>query len=116
MTNSLFFKLISDGFILFSLSSLKIDKKPIGKDQQMYLKAIPLKNLDQISTIKDEVSQNMIVILRITPIAQKNVQELKKAIEELYGYVSSIGGDIVRLGDERVVLTPPGVKIWRGLS
>ena len=82
----------------------------------MYLKAIPLKNLDQISTIKDEVSQNMIVILSITPIAQKNVQELKKAIEELYGYVSSIGGDIVRLGDERVVLTPPGVKIWRGLS
>ena len=54
--------------------------------------------------------------MRITPIAQKNVQELKKAIEELYGYVSSIGGDIVRLGDERVVLTPPGVKIWRGLS
>ena len=39
-----------------------------------------------------------------------------KAIEELYSYVSSIGGDIVRLGDERVVLTPPGVKIWRGIS
>ena len=58
----------------------------------------------------------MIVILRITPIAQKNVKELKKAIEELYSYVSSIGGDIVRLGDERVVLTPPGVKIWRGIS
>ena len=98
------------------MSSLKIDKKPIEKDQQMYLKAIPLKDLDQISTIKDEVSQNMIVILRITPIAQKNVKELKKAILELYSYVSSIGGDIVRLGDERVVLTPPGVKIWRGIS
>ena len=109
-------KLINDEFILFLLSSLKIDKNPIEKDQQMYLKAIPLKDLDQISANKDEVSQNMIVILRITPIAQKNVKELKKAIEELYSYVSSIGGDIVRLGDERVVLTPPGVKIWRGIS
>ena len=98
------------------MSSLKIDKNPIEKDQQMYLKAIPLKDLDQISAIKDEVSRNMIVILRITTIAQKNVKELKKAIEELYSYVSSIGGDIVRLGDERVVLTPPGVKIWRGIS
>ena len=98
------------------MSSLKIDKNPIEKDQQMYLKAIPLKDLDQISAIKDEVSRNMIVILRITHIAQKNVKELKKAIEELYSYVSSIGGDIVRLGDERVVLTPPGVKIWRGIS
>ena len=115
MTNSFFFKLISDGFILFSLPSLKIDKKPIGKDQQMYLKAIPLKNLDQISTIKDEVSQNMIIILRITPLAQKNVRDLKNAVEELYSYVSAIGGDIARLGDERVVLTPPGVKVWRGI-
>ena len=58
------------------MSSLKIDKNPIEKDQQMYLKAIPLKDLDQISAIKDEVSRNMIVILRITPIAQKNVKEL----------------------------------------
>ena len=57
------------------MSSLKIDKKSLDKDQQMYLKAIALKDLDQISKIKDEVSQNMIVILRITPIAQKNIKE-----------------------------------------
>ena len=84
-------------------------------DSQMYLKAIKLKNIDQISTIKDDVSKNMIIILRITPLAQKNVQDLKTAVEELYGYVSSIGGDIARLGDERVVLTPPGVIVWRCL-
>lgn len=97
------------------MTALKIDKDPINKNKQMYLKAIQLKNIDQIPDIKNEISQNMIIILRITPLAQKNVRDLKNAVEELYSYVSAIGGDIARLGDERVVLTPPGVKVWRGI-
>jgi SepF-like predicted cell division protein (DUF552 family) len=56
----------------------------------------------------------MIIILRVTPLGQKDVEELRKVIEELYSYVQSTGGDIARLGEERVVVTPPSVKIWRG--
>ena len=56
----------------------------------------------------------MILILRVTPLAQKDVVELRKAIEDLYKYVQSVGGDIARLGEERVVITPPSVRIWRG--
>jgi len=39
---------------------------------------------------------------------------LRKVVEELYSYCQSNGGDIARLGEERIVITPPGVKIWRG--
>lgn len=80
----------------------------------MYLKAFPLRNINEIAKIKEEISKNMIIILRITPLAQKNVDELRKAVEELYDFVISLGGDIARLGEERVVLTPPGVRVWRG--
>lgn len=79
----------------------------------MYLKAFPLRNINEIAKIKEEISKNMIIILRITPLAQKNVDELRKAVEELYDFVISLGGDIARLGEERVVLTPPGVRVWR---
>jgi len=82
---------------------------------QIYLKALPLRDREEVNDIKKDISSNFIVILRITPLAQKNVEELRKAVEELYNYAISIGGDIARLGDERVVITPPGVKIWRGL-
>jgi SepF-like predicted cell division protein (DUF552 family) len=85
-----------------------------AKKEQMYLKAFPLRNINEIAKIKEEISKNMIIILRITPLAQKNVDELRKAVEELYDYVISLGGDIARLGEERVVLTPPGVRVWRG--
>ncbi|MFQ6134682.1 MAG: cell division protein SepF [Nitrososphaerales archaeon] len=86
-----------------------------SKDDKIYLKAFPLRALEELPKIKDDVSNRMIIILRVTPLAQKNVEDLKEAIEELYDFATSIGGDIARLGEERVVITPPGVKIWRGL-
>jgi uncharacterized protein len=80
----------------------------------IYLKAITLRDMSDVVSIKNDAKKQTIVILRVTPLAQKDVEGLRKAIDELYGYVQSIGGDIARLGEERVVLTPPGVKIWRG--
>jgi uncharacterized protein len=80
----------------------------------IYLKAITLRKNSDICTVKDEAKKGMILILRVTPLAQKDIEELRKTIDELYNYVRSIGGDIARLGEERVVLTPPSVKIWRG--
>jgi len=80
----------------------------------IYLKAITLRDMSDIPSIKDDAKKRMILILRVTPQAQKDVVELRKAIEDLYKYVQSVGGDIARLGEERVVITPPSVKIWRG--
>ena len=79
------------------------------------MKAFPLRAREELPKIKDDISNQTIIILRVTPLAQKNVEELKEAIEELYNFTTSIGGDIARLGEERVVVTPPAVKIWRGL-
>jgi len=88
-----------------------VEKGEVG----FYLKALSLKSLEDVKSIKEDVSNRFIVILRITPLANKDVGQLKEAVEELYQFITAIGGDIARLGEERIVLTPPGVKIWRGL-
>jgi SepF-like predicted cell division protein (DUF552 family) len=94
-----------------------MENKKIGDDvEDIYLKALVLSELSELPKIKTDVSRKFIVILRVTPMAQRNVDELRRAIEELYEFSVSIGGDIARLGEERVVITPPGVKIWRGLA
>lgn len=56
------------------------------------------------------------LIVRVTPLAKKSVDDVKRAINELYEYVETLGGDIARLGEERIVLTPPPIKIWRKKS
>ena len=79
----------------------------------LYVKALPLQELNDVEAIKTEVGTGNILIVRITPLAKKSVDETKLAITELTDHVKSIGGDIARLGEERIVITPPGVRIWR---
>ncbi len=79
----------------------------------MYVKALPLQELDDVEMIKGEVRTGNILIVRITPLARKSVEETKLAITELTDYTKSLGGDIARLGEERIVITPAGVRVWR---
>ncbi len=87
---------------------------PRSPSSMILLKALSLKNADEIASIKEDVKRNTIVILKITPLAQRNIEDLKNTIEQLTEFTLSFGGDIARLGEERIVITPPGVRIWRG--
>jgi SepF-like predicted cell division protein (DUF552 family) len=78
-----------------------------------YLKAMPLRDLSDLDAVKTEVTSGNILILRITPLASKSIEDVKRAVNELCEFAESISGDIARLGEERVVICPPNVKIWR---
>jgi SepF-like predicted cell division protein (DUF552 family) len=78
-----------------------------------YLKAMPLRDLSDLESIKNEVRNGNILIIRITPLANKSVEDVKQAVNELYEFAESISGDIARLGEERVVICPPKIRIWR---
>ena len=78
-----------------------------------YLKAMPLRELTDLENVKSEVKSGNIVILRITPLATKSIEDVKQAVNQLYEFAESINGDIARLGDERVVICPDKIRIWR---
>ncbi|MDE1725991.1 MAG: cell division protein SepF [Thaumarchaeota archaeon] len=78
-----------------------------------YLKAITLRDHSDIHTVKEDIKKGMILVLRVTPLAQKNVDELRKVVEEIYSIAKTQDADIARLGEERIIVTPSGVKIWR---
>ncbi len=78
-----------------------------------YLKAITIRDPSDVHSIKEDIKKNMILILRVTPLAQKDVEELRKVVEDLYTIAKNADADIARLGEERIIVTPPGVKIWK---
>ena len=86
------------------------DKDALAKT---YLRAMPLRDLSDLDVIKNEVKNGNILILRITPLASKSIEDVKYAVNELYEFAASIGGDIARLGEERVVICPQNIRIWR---
>jgi uncharacterized protein len=76
------------------------------------LRAITLEDEDDVPFIKGEIINKTILVLRVTHLAHKNIEELRKVLEEIYESVKDSGGSIARLGDERVIITPDTVKIW----
>jgi SepF-like predicted cell division protein (DUF552 family) len=95
--------------------SKKAEKEPQSREisSKTYLKAMPLRDLSDLDAVKNEVNSGNIMILRITSLANKSIDDVKRAINELCEFAESVGGDIARLGEERVVICPPSVKIWR---
>lgn len=95
--------------------SLQKEDRPLTTNNPtMYVKAIPLRELSDVNKIVAEISEGNILIIRITPIARHSIKETKEAVNKLRQIISQQGGDIARLGTERIVITPPDVKIWRG--
>jgi SepF-like predicted cell division protein (DUF552 family) len=90
---------------------------PPSKDKEVldktYLKAMPLRDLSNLEEIKNEVKKGNVLILRVTPLASKSIEDVKRAVNELYEFAESIDGDIARLGEERIVICPQNIRIWR---
>jgi len=84
-----------------------------GPPGKVYLKALPLRDLEDVDMVKREVKLGNILILKVSPLAKKSIDDVKKAVSELLEFTKVVGGDIARLGEERVVITPSWVRIWR---
>jgi SepF-like predicted cell division protein (DUF552 family) len=92
-----------------------VEQKTAAPEQasKTYLKAMPLKDLSDVEVVKEEVRNGNIIILRITPLAGKSIEDVKTAVNDLFAFAESIQGDIARLGEERVVICPKVIRIWR---
>ena len=79
----------------------------------IFLKAVPLRDLSDLDSIKSEIRSGTILIIKVSPLANKSIEDVKRAVNELCEFVKTVDGDIARLGEERIVVTPGGVRIWR---
>ena len=99
-----------------SIAERKLFEGSEESSAKPYVKALLINSVSDVGQVKAEVGLGNIVIARITPLAKKSIEDTEKAVEELCSFVEEIGGDIARLGEERLVITPPGIGIWRKLK
>ena len=66
-----------------------------------------------IESIRKDIKKGMILILRVTPLAQKDVEKLRIVVDDVYKIAKANGAEIARLGEERIIVTPSAIKIWR---
>ena len=54
-----------------------------------------------------------VILVKVTPLRNKDMAELKKAIERLKTHCEVTGADLAALDDNWIVLVPPVVEIAR---
>ena len=63
------------------------------QESPTYLKAITIRDVSDVHSIKEDIKKDMILILRVTPLAQKDVDQLRKVVEELYSIAKTADAD-----------------------
>ena len=63
--------------------------------------------------IQRKVREGAIMLVRVKELKEKNIGELKRAIERIKRTTDAIGGEIVGAGEEWVIVSPAIAKIMR---
>ncbi|MEM3031272.1 MAG: cell division protein SepF [Candidatus Micrarchaeia archaeon] len=75
-----------------------------------YVKPVALESEADVRVIQEELKNKNIILLNVAPMS-RNATKLKSIIGELKNYVARSNGDIARIDNEKILLTPSKVKI-----
>ena len=73
-----------------------------------------LEDFRDVDTVQKLVRHGHIVFLKIKGLREKNLGELKRAVQKLKKSAMAMNGDIVGVDDNFLVLCPQGAKVFRG--
>ncbi|WEU40786.1 MAG: cell division protein SepF [Candidatus Odinarchaeum yellowstonii] len=82
---------------------------------ERYIKVIHLYGLTDVEEVQNELESGNIIIVDISTLKKNGggTIELKRAVEQMKGVVKVKNGDIAQFSEKYIIVTPPGVKIWR---
>ncbi|VVB56802.1 Cell division protein SepF [uncultured archaeon] len=75
-----------------------------------YVKPIALESENDMGVIQEELKARNIILLNVSPM-KRNAAKLKMIIDNIKSHVSKINGDIARIDEDKILLTPSKVKI-----
>lgn len=94
------------------ISTLGIEEDDLMVEHaDMWVKPCALEEVIDVEKVSSELKKGNLVLLNIEPLFKKNAIKLRQAVSELKGTIHDINGDIARLSEHKLLVTPAGVKI-----
>lgn len=94
------------------LDTLGLEEEDLLEEHaDMWIKPYALSEVTDVEKVSDDLKKGNIVLLNIEPLYKKNTIKLRQAVSEIKGTIHDINGDIARLSEYKVLLTPSNVKI-----
>ena len=67
------------------------------QNSKIYLKAMPLRKLADLDEIKNEVKSGNILIIKVSPLANKSVEDIKTAVNELCSFAEAVAREAAQI-------------------
>lgn len=94
---------------------VEIDGVNAGEnDGKTVIKVETLTDFNDTERIQNELRKGNIVWTKIKPLREKDMTELRRAVDRLRKTAVAVNGDIAGIDEDYLVLTPEHVRVHRG--
>ncbi len=88
--------------------------KDIGRKAKILVKPFVIESFDDIKDALDSLREGYtIALINIKPLKDKDIVELKRAVNKLKKTCDAIEGDIAGFGEDWIVVTPSFAQVYR---
>ena len=93
---------------------MEIDTEGLDVPQKLMFRSFLLEDFEDVKPILDSLREGKtIALVNIKPLKDRDLVELKRAINKLKKTSDAIDGEIAGVGEDYIVLTPNYVSIHR---
>ncbi|MCL5122800.1 MAG: cell division protein SepF [Candidatus Marsarchaeota archaeon] len=82
----------------------------MNEPADFYIKPLTLQQESDIQTIENELQKKNIILLNVSELA-KRPNTLKGLVDTIREYINKINGDIAKIDEDKIILSPAKVKI-----
>ncbi|MBI4360816.1 cell division protein SepF [Candidatus Micrarchaeota archaeon] len=86
------------------------DVDVMHQSAKFYVKPIALQSDGDVAIVQEELAHENLVLLNISPMA-RNPTRLKAVVQQLKEFTLKQNGDMARIDEDKILLTPAEVKI-----
>ena len=92
---------------------VELDASQSTGDEDVTVRAVTLKEFDDIEQIQEYLRDENIIWINIKPLKDRDMTKLKRAINRLKKTIKAIDGDMAGVDEEWIVATPGFARIAR---
>jgi len=93
------------------LNNIDMEEEVSYEDADAFVKPVVLNAQEDAQVVLNEAKAGNIVLVNIGDLSKRNAIKLKELITDIKVGIEQINGDIARVSDDKVIITPSKVKI-----
>ncbi len=92
---------------------VELDAEMTEKDEKVVVRAVTLKEFEDIEKVQEHLRDDHIVWVNIKPLKNRDMTKLKRAINRLKKTIKAVDGDMAGVDEEWIVVCPSYATIAR---